>query len=425
MNLRLWRRQCVSLACCTLAVVLSVGGSGSVRAVETPQATPMQRVKLGDASLTAGVPGEGPLTIAQLRSWLDDPKVHAVLEVELPLGLKAGTGNIKGLKENPLTLAKVELGRQLYFDRRLSADSSVSCADCHHPDEGWARSTQFGVGIRGQQGNRNSPPSYNRILSDAQFWDGRAATLEEQAVGPIANPIEMGNSHAGCVESLKKIDGYRLQFERIFPTDGVTIDNVGRAIAAFERTIVTGPTPYDYYEPVRAIETAYKGDVESLKEDEPEEYKEYLAAKKLSDAHPMSESARRGRELFFGRANCTACHAGANFTDELYHNLGVGMEKADPDLGRYAVTKVDADRGAFKTPTVRNVAQTAPYMHDGSQATLEEVVDWYDKGGHPNPYLSKRMVKLNLSAQDKKDLVEFMKALTGEFPKIETARLPE
>ncbi|MBL9091085.1 MAG: c-type cytochrome [Planctomycetaceae bacterium] len=422
---RFRRRECVSLAYCTLAVALSVGGSGPVRAAEASQAVPAPRVTLGDASLTAGVPGTGPLSIAQLQSWLDDPKVHAVLEVELPLGLKAGTGNIKGLKENPLTLAKIELGRQLYFDRRLSADSSVSCADCHHPDEGWARATQFGVGIRGQQGNRNSPPSYNRILSDAQFWDGRAATLEAQAVGPIANPIEMGNTHAACVDSLKKMEGYRLQFERIFPTDGVTIDNVGRAIAAFERTIVTGPTPYDYYEPVRAIETAYKGDIETLKEDEPEEYKAYLAAKKLSDAHPMSESARRGRELFFGRANCTACHAGANFTDELYHNLGVGMDQPKPDQGRYAFTKVDADRGAFKTPTIRNVAQTAPYMHDGSQATLEEVVDWYDKGGHPNPYLSKRMVKLNLSAQDKKDLVEFMKALTGEFPKIETARLPE
>lgn len=393
-----------------------------VGAVDT---APVARVKLGEPSLTAGIPGEGPLTAAQIRAWLADPAVHAALAVELPLGIKAAAGNIKIPADNPLTRAKIELGRQLYFDRRLSADGTVSCADCHHPDDGFARRTRFGVGIRNQEGGRNSPPSFNRILTSLQFWDGRAASLEEQAVGPIANPIEMGNTHEACVESLKKIAGYRLQFEKIFPRDGVTIDNVGRAIAAFERTIVTGPSPYDYYEPVRAIEKAYKGDIATLKEDEPEEYEAYLAAKKLADAHPMSESARRGRELFFGKANCTACHAGGNFSDELYHNLGVGMDKAEPDLGRYVVTKNDADRGAFKTPTVRNITQTAPYMHDGSQATLEEVVDFYDKGGHANPWLSKRIVKLNLTAEERKDLVEFMKALTGEFPKIAAERLPE
>ncbi|MGC3965999.1 MAG: cytochrome c peroxidase [Pirellulales bacterium] len=394
----------------------------AIAAAETATA---DRVKLGDPALTAGIPGSGPVTAAQIKTWLDDPKVHEKLDVELPLGIKAAAGNVKIPADNPLTRAKIELGRQLYFDRRLSVDGSVSCADCHHPDDGWARNTQFGIGVRSQEGNRNSPVSFNRILTDLQFWDGRAKTLEEQAVGPIANPIEMGNTHAACVDCLKAIDGYRQQFERVFPESGVTIENVGRAIAAFERTIVTGPSAYDYFEPVRNIEQAYKGDLDTLKEDEPEEYEAYLAAKKIADAHPMTDSAKRGRELFFGKANCTACHAGANFSDELYHNLGVGMDKPEPDLGRFVVTTNDADRGAFKTPTCRNIAETGPYMHDGSQATLEEVVDFYDKGGHANPHLSKRVLKLNLTAQEKADLVEFMKALTGEFPKIEIGRLPE
>jgi len=320
------------------------------------------------------------------------------------------------------------LGRQLYFDKRLSADSTVSCADCHHPDEGYARHTQFGVGIGGQEGGRNSPVSYNRILSGPQFWDGRAGSLEEQAVGPIANPIEMGNTHEAAVDTVKKIEGYRLQFAKIFD-EGVTIGNIGKAIATFERAIVTGPSPFDYYEPLRAMQVAFKDDLEdldALKEDDPDLYEDYMAKAKASEEHPISESAKRGREIFFtAKGSCTACHVGANLSDEKYHNLGVGMDKEEPDLGRFTVTNDDKNRGAFKTPTVRNVALTAPYMHDGSQKTLEEVVEWYAKGGHPNPHLSKDIKKLELSDQDKKDLVEFMKACTGEFPKVEQGRLPE
>jgi cytochrome c peroxidase len=139
----------------------------------------------------------------------------------------------------------------------------------------------------------------------------------------------------------------------------------------------------------------------------------------------MSDSARRGRDLFFGKANCTACHVGANLADENYHNLGIGMDKPEPDLGRYVVTKDEADRGAFKTPTVRNAALTPPYMHDGSVATLEEVVEWYDKGGHPNPHLSDKMRPLNLTAEEKTDLVEFMKACTSPTSPVQIARLPE
>ncbi len=389
---------------------------------------PTESVLLGSPELTAGIPGEGPLTIEQIQAWLDNPKNHATLEVMLPLGLSAGAGQIIIPADNPLTRAKVELGRQLFFDKRLSADSTVSCADCHHPDEGYARHTQFGVGIGGQTGNRNSLASYNRILSGAQFWDGRAASLEEQAVGPIANPIEMGNTHEAAVSTVQQIAGYQLQFEKIFD-DGVTIENIGKALASFERTIVTGPTPFDYYEPLRAMQVAFKDDLEdldALKADDPDLYDDYMAASQASEEHPMSDSAKRGREVFFSdRGACTACHVGANLTDEKYHNLGVGMDQENPDLGRFAVTQNEADRGAFKTPTIRNVALTAPYMHDGSQKTLEEVVEWYVKGGHPNPHLSKDIKKLTLSDQDKQDLVEFMKACTGESPVVATDRLPE
>jgi cytochrome c peroxidase len=393
------------------------------------EAQSTNQVTLGDPSLTAGIPGEGPVTVAEIEAWLGKPENHETLEIQLPMGLDQGATMIQGLDDNPLTRAKIELGRQLYFDTRLSADNTVSCASCHHPDEGFARQTQFGVGIDQQTGNRNSPVSYNRILSGPQFWDGRAASLEEQAVGPIANPIEMGNTHETCVETVKGVEGYRVQFEKIFP-DGVTIDNIGKAIASFERCIVTGPSPFDYYEPVRVLEESLGDalkDLDALKKDEPETYAEYTAALEASEQHPMSESAKRGRDLFFTTqaAGCTACHVGPNLTDEKYHNIGVGMDQEEPDVGRYAVTMDEKDRGAFKTPTIRNVELSAPYMHDGSDKTLEEVVEFYNLGGRPNPQLADGIRKLNLTDEQKRDLVEFMKSCTGEFPPIERGRLPE
>jgi cytochrome c peroxidase len=390
---------------------------------------PTEDVKLGDPSLTAGIPGEGDLTDEQIDKYLADAKNHAILKPQLPLGLDAGQGEIKGLDENPLTRAKIELGRQLYFDPRLSKDFSISCASCHAPEFGYAHETQFGVGVGAQEGNRNSPVAYNRILSAAQFWDGRAPSLEEQAKGPIANPIEMSNTHEACVECLKGIPGYVRQFNKIFD-DGLNIENTAKAIASFERTLVTGPAPWDYDQALKSITDAYgdtEEDIEILKEDAPDVYEQYVELKAAAEKQPLSESARRGGELFFSdKAGCTACHLGANFTDEKYHNLGVGMEAPEPDLGRFVVTKVEADKGAFKTPTVRNVAMTAPYMHDGSQETLEEVVEWYVKGGHPNQWLDVNIKKLDLTDQDKADLVAFMKeGLMGELPKVETGRLPK
>ena len=405
-----------------MVVLLATGFAGNASAAEN-------EVLLGGPELTSGIPGSGALTIAEVKSWLSKSENHETLKVRLPMGLDKGAAGIVIPEDNPLTRAKIELGRQLYFDPRLSRDGTVSCASCHHPDKGYAFDTQFGVGVKGQEGGRNSPVSYNRILSGPQFWDGRADSLEAQAVGPIANPIEMGFTHDECVERLETIEGYRIQFEKIFPDSGVTIDNVGKAIASFERVVVTGPSPADYYEPVLLVESQFPElvkDLEAFEEEDPDSFDFYMEAVENSEKNPMSEAAIRGRKLFFDkRSNCSTCHTGANFSDEQYHNLGVGMDTEKPDLGRFDQTKEDKDRGAFKTPTIRNVALTAPYMHDGSQKTLEEVVEWYAKGGHANDHLSDKVKKLDLTDQEKSDLVAYMKALTGEFTSVCQDRLPK
>jgi len=413
-----------------LAVPLLTGGLtllwwGSGRAAETGTPTE-ETVLLGTGDLLTGIPGAGPLKMEEIQKWFSDPKNHVPLKVTLPLGLAAGANSIKGLDKNPLTRAKIELGRQLYFDPRLSVDHTVSCASCHHPDEGFGKHTQFGIGVRDQEGGRNSPVSLNRILSDLQFWDGRAASLEEQAIGPIANPIEMGNTHSQCVSSLKTIPGYRFEFEQVFGKDSLTIENVGKAIASFERALVSGPSPFDYYEEMQRYSRLPAEDLQELLEDDPVAARTYAEAKAGSDQNPMSPSAVRGRDLFFSeRVNCAACHVGANLTDEKYYNLGIGIDAPKPDLGRAAITNDEKDWGAFKTPTVRNVATSPPYMHDGSLDTLMDVVNHYDKGGIPNKNLSDKIRKLGLTQQEKLDLVAFMEACTGPLPKIEEHRLPE
>ena len=385
-----------------------------------------ESVTLGIDDLASGVPGSGALTLQQARNWLAVSANHKELDVKLPFGLNAGAQDMRGLKANPLTRAKVELGRQLYFDTRLSADNTVSCSSCHHPQEGFGRHTQFGVGITGLKGGRNSPVSYNRILSDAQFWDGRAGSLEAQAVGPIANPIEMGNTHEGVVSTLKDIPVYAAEFKAVFPKSGVTIDNVGKAIASFERTIVTGTTPFDYRAALKPFVSLDPEDLEILREDDPDTWQKYLDLQQGAEENPMSESAVRGESLFFSKeVGCSNCHVGANLSDEKYHNLGIGMDSNTPDLGRFAETKDEKDKGAFKTPTIRNVALSAPYMHDGSLKTLEEVVEHYVKGGTKNRWLSDKMKPLKVTRQQKIDLVEFMRSVTGSYPKIASGRLPE
>jgi cytochrome c peroxidase len=228
-----------------------------------------------------------------------------------------------------------------------------------------------------------------------QFWDGRAATLEEQALGPIVNPVEMGlASHEVMVSTCKSIQGYAPYFKKAFGDEDVTKERIAQAIASFERTVLSGNSRYDRWT--------------------------------FGDKAAMTEQEIRGRDLFFGKANCTRCHAGPNFSDSMFHNLGVGQNKLQPDPGRFAVTKAKEDRGAFKTPTVRDIAKTAPYMHDGSEKTLEDVVEFYVKGGVKNPNLDTRMEPLNLTAQEKADLVAFMKALDGDpYPMVAPPELPK
>lgn len=406
--------------------ILAALAAGSIAAGGEPVAQNSTTVTLGESDLLLGIPGNGPLTEKDIKAWLAIPGQHQELTVKLPLGLSLGENQMKGLQETPMTRAKIELGRQLYFDTRLSSDNTVSCATCHHPQQGFTRHTQFGIGVEGQEGGRNSPVSYNRILSDLQFWDGRAASLEEQAVGPIANPIEMANTHEQSIQTIKKIAGYVLQFEAVFPDSGVTIENVGKALATFERAIVTGPSPYDYRAALKPFESYEPEDIDEIKEDDPDVYQRYQELTQQAAKNPMSESAVRGQVLFFDdKIGCTTCHVGANFADEKYHNLGIGMNVDQPDLGRFEITGDEKDKGAFKTPTIRNTASTGPFMHDGSLRTLEEVVEHYNKGGTKNPWLSDKIVPLNLTNQQKLDLVEFMRACSGPFPTINTGRLPE
>jgi cytochrome c peroxidase len=305
--------------------------------------------------------------------------------IGLPTGLQAGAAYIPD--GNPLSEAKVELGRLLYFDQRLSRDDTVACATCHDPAHGFAEPRKTSQGVGGQIGARNAPTITNRLFSKEQFWDGRAADLEEQAKGPLTNPIEMAMpSDDAVVTKVAGIPGYPPLFAQAFGTPEVTIDRIAQAIASFERTVVTGDSPFDRYQ--------------------------------AGDRSAMSPAAIRGMELFNGKANCVTCHAGFNFTDESYHNIGVGMLAAAPDPGRAKISGADSETGAFKTPTLRNLGRTAPYMHDGSEATLAQVIAYYDRGGNPNAHLSKEMRPLALSDSEKADLLAFLQALEGAPPRV-------
>ncbi|HSG73342.1 MAG TPA: cytochrome c peroxidase [Planctomycetaceae bacterium] len=314
----------------------------------------------------------------------------AVFAADPPLGLKP----VKIPADNPMTEEKIALGKQLYFDPRLSVDNTISCASCHDPAKGWSNGEQFATGIKGQKGGRNSPTVLNAAYHRFQFWDGRAGSLEEQALGPIQNPIEMGETLDNVVKKLNAIDGYKQQFQKVFGTDA-TADGIAKAIAAYERTVLTGNAPYDKF--------------------------------KAGDESALSESAQRGMKLFFGKASCSSCHTGSNFTDNAFHNIGVGTDAETPDIGRAELSKLSGDTGSFKTAGLRDIARSAPYMHDGSLKTLEEVVDYYNKGGVPNDHLDEEIFPLKLTDEEKRDLVTFLKeGLAGEdYPDHKPPKLPE
>lgn len=326
----------------------------------------------------------------------------------LPLGLESAELFVP--KSNPMTPGKIELGRLLFFDTRLSADDSIACATCHSPAKGFSDNLRVSSGIQGRQGTRNAPTIINRVSKAQQFWDGRAASLEEQAKGPIINPLEMGMLDLAAVTGkVASIEGYRKLFQEVFGRE-VNIEDIARAIASFERTLVSGNSRWDQFS--------------------------------AGDESALTDPERRGLAVFRAKGRCNQCHSGWNLTDEKFHNIGVGWDKEPIDKGRSAVTGKERHSGAFKTPMLREIALTAPYMHDGSLGTLEEVVDYYSEGVISNPYLDPEMArpalsmqetidlyekslqsgeqvsipvkKLNLTKREKADLVAFLQALNGE-----------
>ena len=285
-------------------------------------------------------------------------------------------------KDNPTTQEKVALGKMLFFDKRLSLDKTVSCATCHDPRKGWTDQRPTTIGVRQQLGRRNSPTILNAAFHETQFWDGRALTMEEQAKDPISNPKEMGITHEQAVARIAEVNGYKRYFKVAFGDSKVTIERIVQAVGSFQRTILTGGSPYD----------------------------RYLAGERAA----LKTDAARGLAIFNSKGRCASCHSGADLTDGRFHNVGAGMHRRVQDLGRYEVTKQDADKGAFRTPTLRNLSDTFPYMHDGSLATLEQVIEFFDKGGHPNPGLNPDIKPLGLSVDEKRDLVSFLGALNGD-----------
>ncbi|HZZ84793.1 MAG TPA: cytochrome c peroxidase [Anaeromyxobacteraceae bacterium] len=306
-----------------------------------------------------------------------------------PLGIDVDWASAK-VKVTP---EKVRLGRWLFYDRRLSADGTVSCASCHQPEHAFSETTPHSTGIRGKTGTRKSPSFVNGAfpIYPAWFWDGRASSLQEQAKGPMVNPVEMGATHEQVVATVSRIGGYRGYFREAFGDDRVTLDRVVDALAAYEATRLSGNSAFDRYD--------------------------------AGDEAALTPAQERGRQLFFGRGRCNQCHLGPNFTDGKFHNLGVGWRDPGPgkplkdgfaDRGRYDVTRDEKDLGAFKTPTLRDCSKHPPYMHDGSMATLREVMLHYARGGLPNPRLDEAITPFPLSERDVDDLVELMRALDGE-----------
>jgi cytochrome c peroxidase len=315
--------------------------------------------------------------------------IATVVTIQAPLGLPP----VPIPADNLPTAETITLGRRLYYDPILSVDNTVSCATCHHPDHGFSDGRQFSEGVQKKTGTRNSPTVFNSAYFEAQFWDGRAPSLEKQAEGPVQNPVEMAHTLAGVERKLMADPSYREQFAKAFGSGPITYEMVEKAIAAFERTVVSGNSPFDRWN--------FGGDEKAV-----------------------SDSVKRGFVVFTSpeKGNCAACHLvskeHALFTDNKFHNIGVGVNNGEvTDPGRFSVTKNEAERGAFKTPSLRNIALTGPYMHDGSLKTLKDVIDYYIGGANSNPQLDKNIRVLDfLTGQERADLLAFLESLTGEMP---------
>jgi cytochrome c peroxidase len=380
----------------------------------------------------------------EVAEQVADPVTGIVVErkavkIKVPLGLQH---NPPVPAENPMTVAKWELGKKLYFDPILSSDGTVSCASCHDPRRGYTDQAAVSTGIKGLKGGISAPTVLNTAYSPLLFWDGRADSLEHQAQGPPQNVKEMfdgaGDAWRLLVERVRRKDDYRKRFLKAFGTEP-TRDVIAKAIACYERTVLSGNSIHDRAEragrlrgqsgaEARDYETALREAMANS--DLPALTALNLKAKDSADTLArVAGQVHNGRVLFFGKARCNLCHSGDNFTDNQFHNLGVGVKdgRLPPDgLGRFASLptghKNVALMGSFKTPTLRGLLDTGPYMHDGSEASLEDVIEFYNRGGIANPFLDTLINsgtptltrRLRLTSKEKANLVLFLRALQGD-----------
>jgi cytochrome c peroxidase len=302
-------------------------------------------------------------------------------------------GNVPHPEDNQPSPARIALGKQLFFDPRLSGDGNMSCATCHNPSLGWSDGQPTARGVKSTALGRASPTIYNTAYNTVQMWDGRKKSLEDQAMGPMQANVEMNTDLDRLFHWLRHNAGYQALFDAAYPGEGINEKTLSKAIANFERTMVSRDSPFDRW--VRG------------------------------DAAALSAQQVDGFKLFAGKGQCIACHSGPNFTDNGFHNLGLASWGVSaPDMGRYAQKPVNAAKGAFKTPTVREVARTGPYFHDGSAATLLAVVEHYDRGGEVKSNISPDMRPLGLSQAEKEALVAFMEGLSSPFPVLTLTELP-
>jgi cytochrome c peroxidase len=290
--------------------------------------------------------------------------------------------------DNPYDAAKAHLGQMLFFEPRLSGSKWIACSSCHNPALSWSDALPRGIGTGMKPLARRTPTILNLAWADLIMWDGRKTGLEDQAFGPITSPDEMNGTIDELIQRISAIPTYRAEFTKVFGAEGVSERAVRQSIATYERTIVSGQAPFDRW--VSGDESA------------------------------ISDGAKRGFDLFNGKANCTACHSGWNFTDNGFHDIGL----PDSDIGRGAWIKIQSMRQAFKTPTLRDITRRGPYMHDGSMASLAEVIDHYDLGGTVRPSLSDEMHPLHLTGAEKQELLDFLATLTGEEPPVVIPILP-
>jgi cytochrome c peroxidase len=295
--------------------------------------------------------------------------------------------------DNANTPERADLGRMLFFDSRLSAKSAMSCASCHNPSLGWSDGRATAVGHDMKVLRRATPTIVNAAFNARQMWDGRAASLEAQATMPYQSPDEQNLPGEDLVKRVQSIHGYTAFFAHAYPGEDVTLATIAKAIASFERTVLSNTSPFDRW--------------------------------RNGDTHAISSSAQNGFALFTGKANCSTCHQGFNFTDNSFYNVGVASTSGVSDLGRYEQLKLPVLKGAFKTPTLRDIALTAPYMHNGAYRTLDDVVDHYDRGGDTQDNLSAEVKPLHLTPSEKHDLVEFLNTLTGDYVAVAVPKLPQ